>query len=75
MDNRRGYEQACKDLGMFAGGECSKLAVSVINATIDSYVEELIEARAERVVELQCFIRQLRAVRGVIAGSGGTPMI
>lgn len=75
MEQRRGYEQACNDLGMFAGGDAGKLAVTVIDATVNSYIEELIEARPERVLELQCYIRQLRALRAVMAGKGGTPQI
>lgn len=75
MEQRRGYEQACNDLGTFAGGDTSKLAVTVIDATVNSYIEELIEAKPERVQALQCYIRQLRALRSVMAGKGGTPQI
>lgn len=75
MERRRGYEIACADLGEYAGGDTSKLAVGVIDATVNSYIEELIEARQERVIELQCYIRQLRALRVVLAGGGGTPQI
>ena len=71
----RGYEEACNAVGLFAGGDSSKAVVSMILVTEKLYIEELIEANAERVAAIQQNIRQLRALREVLQGNGGTPKI
>ena len=71
----RGYEEAFNAVGLFAGGDSSKAVVSMILATEKLYIEELIEANAERVAAIQQNIRQLRALREVLQGNGGTPKI
>lgn len=75
LEQMRGYEEACNAVGMFAGGDSSRAAVAMIQATEKLYVEELIEARPERVASLQQNIRQLRALCAVLQGKGGTPKI
>lgn len=71
----KSLELACADLGKFAGGDSSKLAVAVLDACEKSYLDEMVEAKIDRVQELQCFIRQIRALRTVLVGKGGTPLI
>lgn len=71
----RSYEEACNAVGLFAGGDSSKAVASMILATEKLYIEELIEANAERVAAIQQNIRQLRALREVLQGNGGTPKI
>lgn len=76
LESIRQYEKECLELGMFFGSDATKQAVRVLTATIHTYIEELIDARAERVVELQCYIRQLRAVIDTMHGKPNvTPMI
>ena len=75
LQQMRSYEEACNAVGLFAGGDSSKAVVSMILATEKLYIEELIEANAERVAAIQQNIRQLRALREVIQGNGGTPKI
>lgn len=75
LQQMRGYEEACNAVGLFAGGDSSKATVAMILATEKLYIEELIEANAERVAAIQQNIRQLRALREVIQGNGGTPKI
>ena len=69
----RGYELACADVGMYAGTEAAKATAALMIATEKLYIEELIEAAPERVSTIQQYIRQLRALREVIEGKGGTP--
>ena len=75
LEQMRGYEEACDAVGLFAGGDSSKAVVSMILATEKLYVEELISAAADRVAALQQSIRQLRVLRDVLQGKGGTPKI
>lgn len=71
----RGYEQACAVVGEYAGADSIKAAVAMILATESLYIEEVIDAKAERVAAIQQNIRQLRALRRVLEGNGGTPKI
>lgn len=71
----RGYEEACKSVGLYAGGDSSKSITALIAATEASYKDELVDASPARVLELQHYLRQLRALRDVIQGNGGTPKI
>lgn len=75
LQQMRSYEEACNAVGLFSGGDSSKATVAMILATEKLYIEELIEANAERVAAIQQNIRQLRALREVIQGNGGTPKI
>lgn len=75
LQQMRSYEEACNAVGLFAGGDSSKAVASMILATEKLYIEELIEANAERVAAIQQNIRQLRALREVLQGNGGTPKI
>ena len=75
LQQMRSYEEACNAVGLFAGGDSSKAVVSMILTTEKLYIEELIEANTERVAAIQQNIRQLRALREVIQGNGGTPKI
>lgn len=71
----RAYELTCAVAGEFSGGDSSQAAVAMILATEKLYVEELIEANIDRVAAIQQNIRQLRALRLVLQGKGGTPKI
>ena len=75
LQQMRSYEEACNAVGLFAGGDSSKAVVSMILATEKLYIEELVGANAERVAAIQQNIRQLRALREVLQGNGGTPKI
>lgn len=75
LEQMRGYEEACNAVGLFAGGDSSKAVISMILATEKLYIEELIDANVDRVAAIQQNIRQLRALRAVLKGEGGTPKI
>lgn len=59
----------------YKGSAQSRLVIELIDTTVETYLEELTEARAERVVALQASIKQLRALRRVFAGDGGNPTV
>lgn len=71
----RGIEQASTIVGEFAGSDASRSIAVLIEATEREYIEELLDAEPARVLELQHFVRQLRTLRSVIQGKGGTPRI
>lgn len=71
----RGHEQAWAVVGEYAGADSIKTAVAAILATETLYIEEMIDAKPERVAAIQQNIRQLRALRRVLEGKGGTPKI
>ena len=75
MQQMRAYEEACAAVGLFAGGDSSRSSIAMILATEALYIEELIEAAPDRIAAVQQNIRQLRALRSVLEGKGGTPKI
>ena len=52
----------------YGGGDGFKAIVRMLDATDDHYRHELVNAKGERVTELQAQVQQLRAIRKVLAG-------
>ena len=64
----RRLDEAALTLAEYAHSEASRAAVSLIDALLDMYLQDLCEVAPEKLQRLQGYVQQLQELRGVMSG-------
>lgn len=68
--------QLTESVGAYAGSDCARMVVDLLDVLIASYCLDLMEVKPEGLIRVQSAVKQASALRDVLSGaSRGIPKI